>query len=706
MKYNFINRYVLRIPLLSLEDISSLNETSLKKIVLRKEISEAIYLASPSFHKELKKALENNCLDEKMKISLSKYIIRMGFRCTPFGLFSGCDIGNFSKKSYIKLDEINNYKRVSRFDMNFLCALVQEIEKDEELRKKLLYFPNSTLSEIGFDFRYVEYKYIDNKRKHFISSVEANTYLKEVLKKAKEGQTIEELSIILTSFDEDIKKNEAINYIKDLINNQILVSDISPTVSGEDYFERILRKVDEIEKYNWLKKLKLEFDSIDNQYGVDKYLKLYKILDSNNISYNQKYLVQTDLIVNTSQNTISYKTLKKIRKGLTVLNKLKHKKTNSNLEYFKNKFIERFNDELVPLSLALDVENGIGFSKNNYNSEHYDISNLTDDLEYPFEKEEKEKISYPEKIIQRLMLRTLEKGEKELVLTDKDLEGLEEKWDDFPKTMSGMIKVLDDSENPKIFMNLFAGPTASLLLGRFGHVDEKFHSLIYEIFDIEKTKNNLIPAEIIHLPEDRLGNILIRKNQRNYEIPYLAFSTLPRDKQLNMSDLCVAVKEDRVVLFSKKLNKEILPFNSNAHDYSNSMPIYNFLSNLQTQNLYGFLSLNLGNLQYRYIPRISYENIIFSPAQWNIYKNEIHEIINDIDKWIKDYGIPQFIVFFEDDNELLIDLNNNLSIKVFKSLLKNKQQIIFKEFLFNNNFLVKDKKNKGYCNEIIVSIEI
>ena len=73
----------------------------LKNTVLR----EAIYLASPELYTQILK-WENDELKgvkkiEKLKYSILKYFTRITTRCTPFGLFAACGVGEFSNETTI-----------------------------------------------------------------------------------------------------------------------------------------------------------------------------------------------------------------------------------------------------------------------------------------------------------------------------------------------------------------------------------------------------------------------------------------------------------------------------------------------------------------------------------------------------------------------------------------------------------------------------
>lgn len=93
-----------------------------------------------------------------------------------------------------------------------------------------------------------------------------------------------------------------------------------------------------------------------------------------------------------------------------------------------------------------------------------------------------------------------------------------------------------------------------------------------------------------------MGNILFRPHIRDYEITYLIGSTLDDEHVIPASDLMVSVKGRKVVLRSRRLQKEIIPRLTSAYNYKgNTTPLYRFLCDLQSQNrvnellLYDFL---------------------------------------------------------------------------------------------------------------------
>lgn len=168
----------------------------------------------------------------------------------------------------------------------------------------------------------------------------------------------------------------------------------------------------------------------------------------------------------------------------------------------------------------------------------------------------------------------------------------------------------------------------------------------------------------------------------------------------------VSVKYDKIILRSKRLDKEIIPCLSNAHNYSsNSLPIYHFLSELQGQNSNLIHKFDWGVLKnhYTYFPRVLYQNVILSKAKWIISDAELKTIItfDNFLIWKNKKHIPKYVNIVKGDNTLLLDLEKEICFYLLKKEVKNK--ITLEEFLFTGSCIVKDEKGNDFVNQFIIS---
>ncbi len=732
--YKNFSKFILRTPLFPYTFLEStlskrnISEEELKQICNNPLIQEAIFLASPDLYAELQKWLKNELKEktgnkkakkgaENLQFALLKYILRMSSRCTPFGLFAGFSVGSFDEKTNIRFPVQSRYKRHTRLDMNYLCALAQDLAQSSELKEQLKYYPNSSIYTIGDQLRYVEYYYKNTRRLHHIVGVDHTEYLQKILQAASKGTYIKELTQLLV--DNDISFEEAKEFIIEIIDSQLLVNELEPATTGDEFLEQILlilNKKDNTENIiTTLSQTKEKLAKIDqSKFGtsIKKYDQIAKRLKTLETNYELKYLFQTDMVKPTINCTLNKQIANDILIGIEAMNKLTLPPPATNLTQFKDAFYERYEDREMPLVHVLDTEVGIGYLQNQNSG---DLSPLVDDIALPLRSSTSSDLKWNpiQTFLFQKYTHAISSNAYEVEITEKELELFKPNWDDLPNTISTMVNIFDDGS---IHIKNAGGSSSANLLGRFCHADEETHNYVKNITLKEKELNQeAILAEIIHLPESRIGNILLRPVLRDYEIPYLAKSSVDSDFQIRVQDLMVSVKGNRIVLRSKRLNKEIIPRLSSAHNYSfNALPVYQFLCDMQTQNIRGGVGFNWGALsnEYAFLPRVKFKNLIFSSATWNIKKDDMQEIVKakdnnslfkEVEKLRLAKKIPKLVLLADGDNELLINLKNLLCIKTMLSMVKKRPSFKLTEFLFESkNGIVKSKEG-GFTNQFVIS---
>ncbi len=730
MQYTHFPKYVLRTPLLPLTFFLELTkdpiltQEALKSACKEPHIKEALFLASPSLYTAFEKWLDGHTTpddSERMTYSILKYLSRMSSRCTPFGLFAGTAVGTYEDQTDMVLKPTKENKRHTRLDMNYLVALSQDIVKDEKIKKQLRFYPNTSIYKAGDQLRYVEYHYENSRRMHHIVGVQHSDYLQKVLETAHTGATLATLSECLV--DDEITLDVASGFIEELVNSQLLVSELEPSVSGPEFTDQIIPVLKTLEGtatlVEKLEDAQANIKKLDTNIGnpSSDYIDISTSLETLDTGFELKYLFQTDMSLHPKTNTLNKQLIFKVRRAMRLLNKISQAPSETLLSQFRNAFYERYEDREVPLSQALDVELGVGFLQN---KDSGDVSALVDDIMLPGRSSKiatkEQKWNSIHMILHKELLRCLRENEQVLTLKDEDFNTFDENWEDLPDTISTMVEVITVDGQEQIVMSSAGGSSAANLLGRFCHSDPEIHEYVKEIVAVEERSNpNKILAEIVHLPESRVGNILMRPALRGYEIPYLAKSVLSTEAQLPLDDLMVSAKRDRVILRSKKHNKEVIPHLSNAHNYSSgALPIYQFLANMQSQNKRSGIGFHWGPFEedFPFLPRVVYKDVILASKTWNILKSDIEELEKyqknmgnfqeKLELFIKEKQLPQFVLLKDSDNELLVNLKNLTSVQMLLSTVKKRTRFTLKEFLHGDQSVVSDG-NASYTNQVILS---
>ncbi|MFY7669796.1 lantibiotic dehydratase family protein [Tenacibaculum sp. MEBiC06402] len=718
--YQIFDEYYLRTPLFPISDYKkiiqkkSLSDNDFKIILSNKLMREAIYLASPNLFNQIEKwekglVISPNKID-KLKTSVLKYFTRISSRSTPFGLFAGCNLGKFGSETNIILENVNLFKRDTTLDFILLNEIYLSVSRDKTLYEKVLYYPNNSIYTVGNHFRYFEHNYRDFKREYSLEGLKFSNHLKKVLTKSKSGATISNL--IDDIIDEDITYQEARGYIDELIKHQILISEVDLNVIGEEYLSKLLSIIGKDNRYNKLLDLNVRLENLDNSFQneIEQYLSIEKLIKDIISPNNNSYTFKTNVFSSTFENTLDTKYKKEILRALKVLNRITLPSADQRLENFKIKFKKRYEDKKLSLSLVLDPDIGIG-----YGIENKIKSSFLNDIIFESDKKRYKEIIWSDfdNFLQTKLITCYSKNEYSIKLKEEDFENFPADWNDLPDTFSTIIELYKVGNESKIFMNYAGGSSAVNLLGRFSKGDKNVLKFIDKISKIEEEINgNKIIAEINHLPQVRTGNILQRSHFREFEIPILINSTLEVEKQIHIQDILVTVEDNRIKLFSARHDLEIVPKLGSAHLYNNPelLSAYRFLCDIQTQNNRESIVFNWNSIftELTFLPRIEFDNFIFSKARWNFKTLLLKEVFeskdfeHSIKTWRNEFSLPKYVELIEGDRKLLVYLENQTSFKMLYHTVKNRESFILEEFLFSEEEFIKNN-GKSFCNEVVIS---
>jgi hypothetical protein len=721
------SQYVLRAPVFPISTYLNLLENysteALMKGFENPILREGIRIASPELLYSLDKWKENpsglsNKKRNNIELALLKYGARMSSRCTPFGLFAGCTVGNIATETNIILEYPENFKRFTQFDMQFWVALLQELATRKEVRQHLKFYLNNSVYALGDFYRYVEYKYVKTRREHSISALRKSILLDHLVTQLKSGLTIDQMVSIIA--DDDSETEEALEFINQLIDFQFLVSELDATVTGSDDWESlfvVLNKIPTLKKdYELLQTVRKQFLDLDATLipSEKNHENIKRLIRKTGVEYDEKYLFQTDLELTASINTLDTKIPDKVLKALRFLNGIQRKYKSGNHTRFIKAFTQRYESQEMSLTTVLDTETGIGYLQN---SEMNDSHDLLDKFTFKsnIPEEENQIWTAYDFIVEKKVRECILKNEKIISLSEKDFPDFDGNWDNVPATFSVTIELVKNQGNELITIESSGNVSAAKLLGRFCNGNAAMYNLTNEIVEKEKKyHSNKILAEIVHIPESRTGNILRRPALREYEIAYLSNSGVSQEYTLGLNDLMVSIKNNRIILRSRKHNKEVIPCLSNAHNYSSkSLPIYHFLCDLQSQDLKPVHSFSWGALKshYDFFPRVDYKGLILSKAKWTVSKNEIgnflkiedSELFEAFSIWKLQRNIPRFVNWVNFDNTLLLDFEKEICVQLFLKSVQNLSKITLEEFLFTEESIVKNTNGKKFTNQFILS---
>ncbi len=717
--------FVLRTPLLPFDDFlawsdglqaaSNLNDPAqlerslsadaqllgarLADIVNRPEVREAIFVASPHLEESLSIWIREPKSErgKGIELAIARYFSRMAGRATPFGLCAGCSVGTVGANTRLVLKDLTQYERRTRLDMDYLDGLCRALTRDPALRQLLTYRPNSSLYRAAGRVRYVESR-IDGKNRSFhLIAIEETESLLATLDCAKTGTTFTALAKALV--DEEVSLADAEEYVNELIDSHILVPDISPCVTGPDLTQSL---IEQLERQTGTELAANILQSVQGQLATldtvglgnapESYRATADLLQRLPAQVDLPHLFQVDMIKPASVAILGKAVIDEIVRGVNILHRLTNASDPANdLTRFRDAFIARYEGREISLVEALDAEVGIGLPSSR--ELVGEVSPLLHDLVFPAQPEATARWGALETFLLRRLSDALQNGAQEIVLQPGDLEEVSAKEPlPLPHAFSVAATVAAADETAlargdfRVLLHGATGPSGARFLGRFCHVDETLRKEVERHLRAEESlRPDAVFAEIVHLPEGRLGNILARPILRPYEIPYLGEAGVAADFQIPITDLYVSVRDNRIVLRSARLGREIIPRLTSAHNFTGqAVGLYRFLCLLQGQGAAENVSWTWSALASApFLPRVTLKKLLLAPARWNVSRQELTALVGQKDSagfravnaWREKRRIPRMVALADGDNTLIIDFDNVLSVETFMDIIRKREDV-------------------------------
>lgn len=694
-------------------------------------VREALFLASPDLVRALPNWLETPDSEKGLRVerSLVKYFSRMCARPTPFGLFAGCSTGRVApgENASLCIENASGYIRHTRPDMDYLCSLTGALIADRSLRVHLRFHTNTSLTKAAGRLHYAEARLRNKFRAYHLVAVDSTDYLQAILEKAREGAEFMDLANLLV--EPEIGIEEATEFIHELIDSQLLLSDLEPSVTGPEPIHGLIDQLQGLDHplakttVAGLSKLRCSLESIDaSPLGVEptKYFDMAEALKALPVKVELNRLFQADMVKPAPKAVIGSAVIEEFTRTIETLHALTGRSRKTTLSAFMEAFQQRYEAQEMPLLQVLDEEHGIGFDSTR--TAAAEASPLLEGLAFPGgESEGTAQWSAREVfLLGKLHGMHMEEETPVLSLSEADLDRMKGgKVLPLPGSFSVMGELI--SSSPEALANgdfsvLFhgaSGPSGANLLGRFCHGDPELTALVKAHLETEEAQEpDSVFAEIVHLPEGRIGNVILRPTLRRYEIPFLGRSGADPEFQIPPDDLMVSVREGRIVLRSRKMGREIKPRLTNAHNYqARSLGVYRFLCSLAHQDSSSGLSWNWGALESApRLPRVMIGKTIVSLGKWGIEKAELKEIteakgierFQKLQQWRKTRRLPRLTLLADGDNKLLVDLDNTLSADTFLELIKGRSRFLLEEFFPDPKDLPAGGLEGRFTHELIM----
>jgi lantibiotic biosynthesis protein len=720
---------VLRTPLLPITDLDAWATASdprqyLARLFERPEILEAVFVASPNLADALVswRTAPSSDAGRRAERSLVKYAARMMGRATPFGLFSGISVGKLGAKTDLGLAPFAEYRRSTRLDNDYLFVLADHLAASAELRDRLQLRPNSSIYRTAGLLRYAAARVVDKERSYQLVGVELTPYLEATLSRAETGATVAELAGPLAA--DDITLDEALEYVRELVEAQLLVPELGIHVTGPEPIDGLiaqLRVAGGDRPSAVLADVRERIIAIDSIIGnsPDRYRAIATVLEPLGTPVDLSRLFQIDM-VKPAAATLATRVTTDVATAVTQLGRIR--RSHGALGEWVRTFRERYEERVVPLAEVLDEESGIGFET--MRGPGSEGAPLLAGLPFGGAPPENRIEWGPfERHMLRRLAAAVATGADAIALVEADLAAMQQPGEvALPDAFSTTIRVGGPAEQPTILLEGTVGPSGARILGRFCHASPELEAIVRAHHTIEESfRPDAIYAEVVHLNQGRIGNILCRPVLRGYEIVYLGVSGAPREQQITLDDLLVTVRGERIVLVSRRLGREVIPRLTTAHNFRlRSLVVYRFLCALAGQDCdqVAWWWGALGDAPH--LPRVTLGRVIVARATWNLDVPDLEPITTAVRAANKANGdraqiakavaalrqkhrLPRMLALAAGDNELPIDLDNPLLVDAFADELAGAGRVQLVELFPSPDAAIVHGPEGRYANEIVLT---
>jgi len=637
----------LKEPLLSRKYMTELLELTDEKIIEKKlleyyenkNVKQAICSSSLSFYHALNERIKKNKPIDDLVPTLYSYLSRLSLRSTSFGMMSSISSGVISTER--------------RIDFSKRSLILTQL-KDLNQKGDELFLVNPTLYKLGDHCFFNDWKDEGQIRNFSLKSLKLNQALRNLLtflEKPNKKNAVHKMIMVYLKCNH----SKAEEYLESLKKEGLVITSFDPRDLGQR--EKIVRDLD---------KLKL---SDGESLGTDS--AIYDVLMSNQLN----------------DFSLDKKTSDKVYKAAQILSNIYYgeffkRSYHQLLDEFKRKFLMKYSDQSLSILEIMDHNISISFDSG--------------------DKLEKTKSNHE-------MLRFLEKqifkGENTLrgewCLTNEDivtLSSLSTK-NHFQSHYKSNLKFIEFSENNETKIYLKSSPCGSSFSSfyRFNHISDELKSKLKGSFEEDYSDSEMIYAELEYYPSRRISAYTRKEPLSKYYIPITGLSDDSSRIPILLNDLFISIINHKIILWSKSLNKRIIPLCLNNYNFLyDPLPIVRLLYSIAKQDHPDFLRWIWPNEIFtNFFPRVSYQGVIFSPKRWVFSKEEILNSIGR--KEFHDYyQLDPILNIMDGDTFISVNIKNT---KLFKSIVRkmDSEKIMLEECLE-----VKGD-SRDFCREFSIS---
>lgn len=612
------------------------------------DLKPAIQFSSPSFHEQIKDldARDLEKVDPKIFHSVSKYFNRAKYRPVPYGSFAS--IGVIDPKKTVGSPGLvkvaGNPVSHDYIDWSYTSELSYTFQELVDANGYL--FANSSYYKVGEDIRFVS---MTAEGKYEIAEISGGPMVMSILRECRAPVTY---NTLMKRLKNCMTVSDAmVSLIEEMIGIRLLITSFDPNIIGQDYLSR---------------------RNITFQSGHPSYL----ILERPHLSGGP-----------------DMKLLRSLPRLIPLLQQLCLPTKQRQMKEFIHKFRKKFDQQEIPLMTALDPELGVGYGDLEQGESNDELI-----LDLAAGRNDGEADN---NILQRWFIQhqrgAMPMGDNILRLENFKPDSTY-KYLPIANSLSAIVTFCDGLVN----LEHLGGVTANSLAGRFTLMGDGVLAVSKNIAGAESAANpEIIFFDISYIAEKKVDNVNRRKSIYPCQLSILTYDTT--EAPLTLDDITVRLYRGQVILWSKKINKRLVPKYASAYNYSRSdLPLFRFLCDLQHQGIHTNLNFDIKQIipGLTCYPRIQYDNIIVSPAQWQVKFSEIKSE-SGLALQLAILKTSRYLKFGSGDQKLVIDTENEKDLLMLYTEGSKTGAVFLEEAFIPEHGSVQDEAGNIYYSQFV-----
>lgn len=639
------------------------------------DLRSALAVASPSLCRRLDAfpAQPGDAELNEVVFQLAKYWTRICFRATPFGLFSA--VGAVEDAPVRRF-------HVARLDAGVASRISEQLLKDVQVRKNLLYKANETAVLRGEVLSYIERRTANDKDMFKRVELDANPHLQKLVEVARHLKAFPEIVEALLPIDPDYDRESIEEYLLALSDEGLLISSLTPGAHDTAPEHVLLRALEGLDDHRYTVPLKTLARLID-QHDGSRPDQLPALIDEIGRLLKAEFDIDVDSCPLQVDSYCS-ETAPRIAAGnsrlVTQLEQLSRAatKTATGLDPFFNALREKFGNGDVPLLTALDEINGVQLQEVFYSTPLLDGLTLM-----PRQQSSGEQIDMKKLIRSAKKARVVDR-QQEVEIDEKALSDLSRKTDNYADAFTFMVTVWQERQDSDPLYVIESFSPGFGMLGRFCHLDEVLASRVRDLA-ARHPDDGILRAEICFNPGGRVANVSLRPALFPFNIPLFSPENGGDESNLALDDLSILSIHGQRKLWSVRHDREVLPVLPNAHNYMGSkLPIYKFLSLAQHHGRGIFVGDSVSPApEGDFAPQVRFKNLILRRRRWTLSLGDqdakalktMSQKVSHARTLATGAGLPRYVSVMWGDQQLMLDLDNPIYLALLSEEVVKKKQI-------------------------------